>query len=45
MKNKDFVLDNKVTYKQKISPKPIGFWYQINDCGYKWGEIHWEIYI
>ena len=44
-KNKDFVLDNKVTYKQKISPKPIGFWYQINDCGYKWGEIHWGNYI
>jgi len=44
-KNKDFVLDNKVTYKQKISLKPIGFWYQINDCGYKWGEIHWGNYI
>jgi hypothetical protein len=32
MKNKDFVLDKKVTYKQNGWIKPRGFWYQINDC-------------
>lgn len=32
MKNKDFVLDKRVTYKQNGWIEPRGFWYQINDC-------------
>lgn len=31
-KNKDFVLDKRVTYKQNGWIEPRGFWYQINDC-------------
>ena len=45
-KNKDFVLDNKVTYKQhSYFIKPSGFWYQINDCSYKWDELDWGEYL
>ena len=44
-KNEDFILDKKVTYEQDIGAKPRGFWYQINDCGYKWGELDWGNYI
>jgi len=44
-KNKDFILDNTKTYKQGNDLKPSGFWYQINDCGYKWDTLDWGKYI
>lgn len=44
-KTKDFVLNKNTTYSQGTKFKPSGFWYQINDCGYKWGELDWGKYI
>jgi hypothetical protein len=44
-KNKDFVLDKKVTYKQNKWIEPRGFWYQINDCAKKWNVVDYGKYI
>jgi len=51
MKNtKDFVLNKNTTYSQGTKIKPSGFWYQINDCGYKHRQVedgvpNWGKYI
>ena len=51
MKNtKDFVLNKNTTYSQGTKFKPSGFWYQINDCGYKHRQVedgvpNWGKYI
>ena len=38
-KTKTFKLDENKKYKQYIDIKPNGLWYQINNCGSRWGEL------
>lgn len=38
---KNFKINKNTKYNQLVEYKPIGFWYQINDCSYKWGELDW----
>lgn len=38
---KNFKINKNTKYNQLVEYKPIGFWYQINDCSYKWGVLDW----
>tara|TARA_Y100000816_G_C26107932_1_gene589574 strand:+ start:6492 stop:7265 length:774 start_codon:yes stop_codon:yes gene_type:complete len=44
-KSKDFKLNKNMKYKNSFNTKPNGFWYQINNCAQKWGNIDWGNHI
>ena len=43
--NKTFKLDKNIIYNQYVITKPNGFWYEIEDGAFQWGEINWGKYI
>ena len=44
-KSKNFKLNKNIKYKNFFDIKPNGFWYQINNCAQKWGNIDWGKHI